>query len=694
MGQGGEGMPEQDSEDQTRRRTGRQGEGLGDWTGGCTHRSPSEARAEELPLRWGKQGAGSACINNPGNRAGKIFLWGGVLFFSGIIVFFAGRNYLSMARHNLLAQSLDPLPKNPTLFGYFEGSDVKFDNSGEDFARIFSEVMMGEYGVPLSLREAGISMLLMPTGVVIEDDTVKLTYHYAESGGLAVLAVSLTDGACTCEMLHITGGGSGPTDVSWDNITNKPEGIEPAIVVLSGSPEEEASYTEDIISQISAAVESNSRLVLEWGSEQFSVDYAERSSRPVLSFRRDLVSYEVTLDTSANTASVQNISALTSSNLRDTVGDSQTDVMTQKAVTDLVKSLGLSVVEVGGDPSLAETWTADVISTVNTMVLGGCRSLLIAAPEEFGSYLSTKLYAYDFSEKHYVEIDYVNEDVKYAVVLNATDSTAEVSALALGGLSKIDLDVSPSDAAAYTATVRQALRKAAQAGDAIVLRNGGIDVVVQTARYDEGKVTFVFSGEDIGHTMVFVPADDITAATVVSAAVMPQSVMTLSGDIAETTSWADAKTALRQAVLGGSQPVAMYDGTMWVASAFYGQQEGNVTATFMDSFDRTVEVVVTNEGVVTCNAPAILNETYISQETGAATNKIMSQDAVTKKLINTLTLTGDVTGTGTPADGNLSVATTIHGAAKTVTLTGAVTGTGTAEDGTATVDTTLSGSAN
>lgn len=472
-----------------------------------------------------------------------------------------------MAQHNLPAQSLDPLPKNPTLFGYFEGSDVKFENSGEDFARIFSEVLMGEYGVPLSLREAGISMLLMPTGVVIEDDTVKLTYHYAESGGLAVLAVSLTDGACTCEMLHLTGGEG--VNVSWDKITNKPDGIEPAIVVLSGSPEEEASYTEEVIAEISAAIESNSRLVLEWGSEQVSVDYAERSSNPVLSFRRDLVSYEVTLDTSA-----------------------------------------------------------------------------------------------------------------------------EVSALALGGLSKIDLDVSPSDTAAYTAAVRQALRKAVRAGDAVVLRNGGIDVVVQTARYDEGKVTFVFSGEDIGHTTVFVPADDSTTATVVSAAVMPQSVMTLSGDIAETTSWADAKTALRQAVLGGSQPVAMYDGTMWVASAFYGQQEGNVTATFMDSFDRTVKVVVTNEGVVTCNAPAILNETYISQETGAATNKIMSQDAVTKKLINTLTLTGDVTGTGTPADGNLSVATTIHGAAKTVTLTGAVTGTGTAEDGTATVDTTLSGSAN
>lgn len=613
------------------------------------------------------------------------------MFFLGIIVFFAERTDLSMAQHNLPAQSLDPLPKNPTLFGYFDSSDVKFENSEEDFARIFSEVMMGEYGVPLSLREAGISMLLMPTGVVIEEDTVKLTYHYAESGGLAVLAVSLTDGACTCEMLHITGGGSEPTDVSWDKIMNKPDGIEPAIVVLSGSPEEEASYMEEVIAEISAAIESNSRLVLEWGSEQVSVDYADRSSNPVLSFRRDLVSYEVTLNTSANTASVQKISALTSSNLRDTVGDSQTDVMTQKAVTDLVKNLGLAVVEVEGDPSLAATWTSDVISTVNTMVSGGCRSLLIAAPEEFGSYLSTKLYAYDFSEKHYVEIDYVNEDVKYAVVLNATDSTAEVSALALGGLSKIDLDVSPSDTAAYTAAVRQALRKAVQTGDAVVLRNGGIDVVVQTARYDEGKVTFVFSGEEIGHTMVFVPADDSTTATVVSAAVMPQSVMTLSGDIAETTSWADAKTALRQAVLGGSQPVAMYDGTMWVASAFYGQQEGNVTATFTDSFDRTVEVVVTNEGVVTCNAPAILNETYISQETGAATNKIMSQDAVTKKLINTLTLTGDVTGTGTPADGNLSVATTIHGAAKTVTLTGAVTGTGTAEDGTAIVDTQLTG---
>lgn len=41
-------MPEQDSEDQTRRRTRRMGEGLDDGTGGCYYRSPSEARAEEL----------------------------------------------------------------------------------------------------------------------------------------------------------------------------------------------------------------------------------------------------------------------------------------------------------------------------------------------------------------------------------------------------------------------------------------------------------------------------------------------------------------------------------------------------------------------------------------------------------------------------------------------------------------------
>lgn len=277
-----------------------------------------------------------------------------------------------MAQHNLPAQSLDPLPKNPTLFGYFEGSDVRFDNSGDDFSRIFSEVMMGEYGVSLSLREEVISMLLMPTGVVIEDDTVKLTYHYAESGGLAVLAVSLTDGACTCEMLHITGGGSEPENVSWDKITGKPDGIEPAIVVLSGSPEEEASYTEEVIAEISAAIESNSRLVLEWGSEQVSVDYAERSSNPVLSFRRDLVSYEVTLDTSADTASVQKISALTSSNLRDTTGDSRTDVMSQDAVTKkLINTLTLT-----GDVTGTGT-PADGNLSVATTIHGAAKTVTL-----------------------------------------------------------------------------------------------------------------------------------------------------------------------------------------------------------------------------------------------------------------------------------------------------------------------------
>lgn len=48
LGQGGEGLPGQGREDQTRRRTGRMGEGLDDGTEGCTYRSPSEARAEEL----------------------------------------------------------------------------------------------------------------------------------------------------------------------------------------------------------------------------------------------------------------------------------------------------------------------------------------------------------------------------------------------------------------------------------------------------------------------------------------------------------------------------------------------------------------------------------------------------------------------------------------------------------------------
>lgn len=259
--------------------------------------------------------------------------------------------------------------------------------------------MMGEYGVPLSLRETGISMLLMPTGVVIEDDTVKLTYHYAESGGLAVLAVSLTDGACMCEMLHLMGGEG--VNVSWDNITNKPEGIEPAIVVLSGSP-------------------------------------------------------------------------------------------------------------------------------------------------------------------------------------------------------------------------------------------------------------------------------------------------------VEPSSWEAGKQKLRDAAVKGLLPVAMNSSTMklYRAVVAFGSAGADCAALFVDDNARTVRVNVSSEGVVTCTAHTPLDETSVVQETGAGTDKIMSQDAVTKKLINTLTLTGDVTGTGTPADGTLSVATTIHGAAKTVTLTGAVTGSGTAEDGTATVDTTLSGSVN
>lgn len=537
-------------------------------------------------------------------------------------------------------------------------------------------------------------MLLMPTGVVIEDDTVKLTYHYAESGGLAVLAVSLTDGACMCEMLHLMGGEG--VNVSWDNITNKPEGIEPAIVVLSGSPVEEASYTEDIISQISAAVESNSRLVLEWGSEQVSVDYVEKSSNPVLSFRRDSVSYEVTLNTASNTATVQNISALTTSNLRDTVGDSEADVMTQKAVTDLVKSLGLSVVEVEGDPSLAATWTAEVISTVNTMVAGGCRSLVIAAPATFGSYLSTKLYAYDFSEKHYIEIDYVNEDVKYAVVLNATDSTAEVSALPLGGVSKVKMDTDPYSPDAWTAEVRKAVRQAHDAGDTVVLVTSKTAYAVSNTSDLDGTLYLMYRMGENAEVMVVIPAEDASPATVTQYQADTIDIISLSRDIAEPSSWEAGKQKLRDAAVKGLLPVAMNSSTMklYRAVVAFGSAGADCAALFVDDNARTVRVNVSSEGVVTCTAHTPLDETSVVQETGAGTDKIMSQDAVTKKLINTLTLTGDVTGTGTPADGTLSVATTIHGAAKTVTLTGAVTGSGTAEDGTATVDTTLSGSMN
>lgn len=115
------------------------------------------------------------------------------LFFRDEIFYFVEK-FEDIAQHNLPAQSLDPLPMNPTLFGYFEDSEVRFENTAEDFGRILGEVMMGEYGVPLSLTDDGVRMLLMPTRVVIEEDTVRLTYQYAESGGVSVLAVSLTGG--------------------------------------------------------------------------------------------------------------------------------------------------------------------------------------------------------------------------------------------------------------------------------------------------------------------------------------------------------------------------------------------------------------------------------------------------------------------------------------------------------------------
>lgn len=596
-----------------------------------------------------------------------------------------------MAQHNLPAQSLDPLPKNPTLFGYFEDSEVRFENTSEDFGRIFGEVMMGEYGVPLSLTDDGVRMLLMPTGAIIEEDTVRLTYQYAESGGVSVLAVSLTGDACTCEVLHLMGGEG--VSVSWDKITDKPEGVEAALVVLSGSPAEASSYTEDIISQISAAVEKSARLVLEWASECVVADYVGKSSNPVLSFRLGLVSYTVTLDMVSNTASVESVSALTQANVKDSAGDSATDVMSQQAVTNLVKGVGMSAFGIAGDPSLAASWTPDIIETVSTMVSNGAHSLLIVAPAQFGSYLSTKLYAYEYSEKSYVEIDYVNEDVKYAVVLNVTDKTAEVSALSLGGVTKIAMDTAPYEAAAWTESVRGKLKAAVEAGDVVILNseNESVPVILVSDAVDTTLV--MFTGGDEVYFVAAVPQDTATPVTVSQVLSPVVEPVELSGDIATVASWDNAKEKVKSALNWGKTVYLKYGKSVWITSSWTRSDDGSVEAVFVGGYDNIVVVKISNENVVTIENPALLNEGCIAQEPGAATDKIMSQDAVTKKLINTFTLTGDVTGTGTPADGALSVATTIHGAAKTVTLTGAVTGSGTADDGVATVSTTLSGGA-
>lgn len=80
MGQGGEGLPGQDREDQSRRRTGRLGEGLDDGTGGCTYRSPSEARAEEPPCVGVNRGRGRPLLTTPEIGRGKISLGGGLVF--------------------------------------------------------------------------------------------------------------------------------------------------------------------------------------------------------------------------------------------------------------------------------------------------------------------------------------------------------------------------------------------------------------------------------------------------------------------------------------------------------------------------------------------------------------------------------------------------------------------------------------
>lgn len=575
-----------------------------------------------------------------------------------------------MAHHNLPAQSLYPLPMNPTLFGYFEDSEVRFENTAEDFGRILGEVMMGEYGVPLSLTDDGVRMLIMPTGVVIEEDTVRLTYQYAESGGVSVLAVSLTGDACTCEVVHLTGG----------------EGA--AIVVLSGSPSEVSSYTEDIIALISAAVEKNARLVLEWGSEQVVADYVNKSSNPVLSFRRDLVSYEVTLDTASNTATVESVSALTQSNVKDSVGEGTTDVMSQKAVSEALEmmtediSAAVSVVNFAADPTVASSWDESVASRVRSLMWG--IALLRTADDRY------PVVSFEKADGT-VYLRFLAGDMFYDAVVPAEGAVTLSSTPAAGSV-YVDMDASPASSSAWVPAVCAAVYGAADAGRSVVLRNEGVTVILSSMTLSGGILTASMTVDGMLYTVTIPESKD--SASLAAAVPMPVTVVTVEGDLEAAASYNDAADTLREAARRGDAVVIVNSDARYFALASAAEGDNFVSVAFSTQAGKTVTVTVPATGTPSVAVEEMIPSTALVQETGAATDKIMSQDAVTKKLINTLTLTGDVTGTGTPADGSLSVATTIHGAAKTVTLTGAVTGSGTAADGVHSGDTTLSGGAN
>lgn len=133
-----------------------------------------------------------------------------------------------MGQVNNPAGSLGPLPGNPTLFGTFgDASALEFSNSAEELAAFYDSVIQGRYGVRLVLSDEGISMHLLPIGVVVEEESVKVTYITGEPGALTGILVTLTPDGASGEVLSV---GSG--SVSWDSITGKPSF---AAVATSGS---------------------------------------------------------------------------------------------------------------------------------------------------------------------------------------------------------------------------------------------------------------------------------------------------------------------------------------------------------------------------------------------------------------------------------------------------------------------------
>lgn len=133
-----------------------------------------------------------------------------------------------MGQVNNPAGSLGPLPGNPTLFGTFgDASDLEFSNSAEEIAVFYKAVMQGRYGLQLVLADEGVSMHLLPIGVVVEEESVKITYVYGAPGALTGILVTLTAEGATGEVLSV---GSG--SVSWDSVTGKPSF---AAVATSGS---------------------------------------------------------------------------------------------------------------------------------------------------------------------------------------------------------------------------------------------------------------------------------------------------------------------------------------------------------------------------------------------------------------------------------------------------------------------------